>query len=365
MEESAYFTAFFDDSEGDFDYYHYLSILDYEDGLPEIIKAIAERIMERVRSNNVDATLDIGDMPVSCIIPKEHMLFLLGEFILKSSEISNKRITVVAEEFSIKNPGQTRQTGAAIKDSDSTFTKKDYDLLVRLLKAKTMQFAVDNYMSSYIRSHDPNDEQRAIRAIVNFINDYVFWKEDIAYANIFNAAYIPRLFTYEKGLTIHAFAKDHPLIAEQQVVIGADLSKCSVELTVAELYSVLLTISNCYVPMLSREVAVIVESENDYDYIDMIAKNNRNGFISTVYHPTLPFIEACKRFYEETVEMDMIYEYQSNDPLIEQLITLHDLQYNLIDDRYECSEHPPEDDDCVLPILLKPVLYRIGKKATL
>lgn len=362
MEESGHFNAFFDGSDGDTNYHHHLSILDHEDGLPEIVKAIAERIMERVRSNNIDVLLDVDDIPVPCTIPKEHLVYLLSEFILKSSQISNKRITVVAEEFSVKNNSRAQRTDVTIKRNDSTFTKGDYDLLVRLLKAKVMQFAVDDgYMKTYIRAHDPHDESVAISAIVKFINDNVFWKDDIAYANIFNATHVPRLFMIQEELTIHAFVNDHPLVVEQQVVIAKDLSNCFVKLTVAELYSELLTIINC-VPLMEREIAIVVESEDDYDYIDLLTKNSRNGIVGTIYHPTLPFVEACKRFYKEAAEVDMIYDYRSNDPLIKQLITLHDLQYGLIDDQFEYPEHPPEDEG-ELPKALKPILYRIGKKA--
>lgn len=361
MEETSHFSAFFVDSDGSHDYYHYLGILDYTDSLPDIVKVIAERVMERIHANNIEVMLEVDDLPVLCTIPKDHIMYLLKEFILKASRIMNKPITIVAEEFSVKNSSRTDRSTLTTKRSDSMFTKDDYALLIRLLKAKTMQFSVDIYLKSYTRAYDHYDEKRAVNAIVKFINDNVFWQDDIDYSMLFNASHIPRLFMTQDELTIHLFDNKHPLITEQRVIIAKDLSNLFINLSVSELYSELLHIIN-YWPLTEPEIAITIESEDDYEYINLLTKNCRIGIIKTIYHATSPFIESCKRFYIEAVETDMHYRHRSNDPVIARLIALHDLQYGLTDDEVDYPEYPPEDMD-ILPKPLRTVLYKIGKNA--
>ena len=359
MEETAVFCPFFDDFNGSGDLYHYTYILDYEAEIPSIIKTIADRIMERVRLNNVDTMLEADDLPVLCTIPTEHMMFLLGEFILRASQIMNKHITVIAEEFSVKNNHQPTRLIDRYTHNESVFTKDDYSLLIRLLKAKTMQFAVDIYLKSYIRAYDHHDESKAVAAIVKFINNNVFYQEDIDYARLFDTTHIPKLFMNQETLKIHLFTKDHPLIAECHVNIVKDLSNCFIDKTVPELYRDLMNLVNFWANA-EPEIAIAVNTTDDGDYIKLLTDNCRNGTIEVIQHSTSQFIESCKRFYKEFEESHTYYGTKSSDPIIMQLIALHDLQFGLTDDDFDYPEHPPDDMD-MLPKPLRPILYRIGK----
>lgn len=362
MEETSHFSPFFVDFDDNRSYYRYISILEHETDLPPIIKIIAERIMSRVQSNHIDMMLEADDLPVLCVIPKEHLMFLLGEYILKSSQLMDRPITVIAEEFSVNNTRQTpHSTDKTYKHDESLFTKEDYALLIRLLKAKIIQFSVNAYMDSHIRAYDQCDENRAVSAIVQFINDNVFWDEDISYANLFKPSHIPSLFMNQKDLTLHIFPKNHPLIVEQAMHITSDLSNCYIDKSLPDLYSDLLTIINYWI-MVELEIAITVESENDYEYIKLLTDNCRNGTVNVIYHDTSCFIESCKRFYNESKDYDIYYPFPLKDPIIKQLIALHDLQQGLTDDDFEYPEHPPDDMD-MLPKPLRPVLYRIGKNA--
>jgi hypothetical protein len=359
MEETSYFSPFFDDFKDNHDYYHYIGILDYEAELPQIVKVIVEHIMERIRSNNIDIMLEVDDLPVLCVIPKEHLMILIGEYILKSSQLMARPITVIAEEFSVNNRQTTRSTDKTYERNDSTFTKEDYVLLIRLLKAKIMQFSVDVYMKSYTCAHDQYDEKRAVAAIVKFIDDNVFWDKDISYANLFKPSYIPSLFMNQSDLTLHVFPKDHPLIVERAINIVKDLSNCFTDKSLPELYSELLTIINYWI-MAEPEIAIIVETNDDYEYIKLLTNNCRNGMIKVIYHDTMHFIESCKRFYKEYMDSNTCYPIPLKDPVIKQLIALHDLQQGLTNDEYEYPEHPPDDMD-MLPKPLRHILYKIGK----
>lgn len=356
MEEKSHFSPFFND----FDYYHYISILDYETELPPIVKVITEHIIEQIRSNYIDIMLESDDLPVLCVIPKDHLMFLLDEYILKSSQLMGRPITVIAEEFSVDNKRQTTHSiDKPYKHNDSVFTKEDYALMIRLLKAKIMQFSVDVYMKSYTRTHDRYDEDRAISVIVKFINDNVFWDNDIGYANLFKPSHIPSLFMNRDDLTLHIFPKNHPLIVEQIINIAKDLSNCFIDKSLPELYSELLTIINHWLTV-EPELVITVDSEDDYEYIKLLANNCRNGIINVIYHDTTRFIESCKRFYNEAKECGICYSVPLKDPIIKQLIALHDLQQGLTDDGFEYPEHPPNDID-MSPKPFRYILYGIGE----
>jgi hypothetical protein len=163
----------------------------------------------------------------------------------------------------------------------------------------------------------------------------------------------------QSDLTLHVFPKDHPLIVERAINIVKDLSNCFTDKSLPELYSELLTIINHWT-MMEPEIAIIINSEDDYEYIKLLSDNCRNGTINVIYHDVESFIDSCKRFYKESTVGGTYHAVQSEDPVIKQLIALHDLQQGLTDDEFEYPAHPP-DDMYLLSKPLRPILYKIGK----
>lgn len=361
------FEPFFDDFTYNEDPYgQYKRMRDFPSDYSVTIRTIAERIMQSVRDKNIDVIIEVDDLPILFSVPYTHLTYLLGENILNASRLMERRITVIAEEISFSNT-QQRQTDDLTKDSTNTtterdiegetFDKNDYLKLIELLRFKMIDFALETYRRSFTYA---DDQPNINRAIANYIESNVFHQMDIEYSRIFDPNHSPSLFAQHDEHTIHCFDKDHPLIVKQKLDIDKNLSGAFINLSVVELHSQLMDLLNNYLYD-EGETVVLVDTEDDYQYINLLTKNVRNGSVSTIYHPTNSFIESCRRFYRESTATETHWYHDSADPIIRRIIQLHDCQNGLTNDDFEYPAHPPESPD-ELPEPIRPIIYRIGKE---
>ena len=271
-------------------------------------------------------------------------------------------ITVIAEEISFSNTQRQPFYGSA-KDSKEriiegeSFDKNDYLKLIELLRFKMIDFALETYRKSFTYA---DDQPNIKREIANYIASNVFYQPDIEYGKIFDPNHSPSLIVQHNEHTIHCFNKDYPLIVKQKLDIDMDLSGAFIGLSVIELHSTLMDLLNNYLYD-DRETVVLVDTEDDYQYIDILTKNVRNGSVSVIYHSTNAFIESCRRFYRESAAAEMHWYHDSADPIVKRIIQLHDIQKGLTNDDFEYPDHPPESSD-ELPEPIRPIIYRIGKE---
>lgn len=365
------FEPFFDDFTYNEDpYSQYIRMLDFPGDYSVTVRTIAERIMQSVHDKNIDVMIEVDDLPVLFSIPYTHMAYLLGEYILNASRLMERHITVIAEEISFSNT-QRRSFYDSTDDSadnstdgskertieGETFDKNDYLKLIELLRFKMIDFALETYRKSFTYA----DDQPIVEwEIAKYIASNVFNQSDIEYRNIFDPNHSPSLIAQHDEHTIHCFNKDHPLIVRQKLNIDMDLSGAFINLSVVELHSRLMDLLNNY-RYDDHETVVLVDTEDDYQYINILTKNVRNGSVSVIYHPMNSFIESCRRFYRESMAVETHWYHDSADPIIKHIIRLHDIQKGLTNDDFDYPDHPPESPD-ELPKPIRPIIYQIGKE---
>jgi hypothetical protein len=342
-------------------YEKYIKMTKFPPNYSPIVNAVAERIMEEIHKENIDVMIEADDLPVLFSIPATHLLFLLRKHISNVSQIAGKRITVIAKEISFSSTSNgLKDDTEDLPKKDNLFTGNDYKELIELLQYMLIDFSIKSYRNSFTHADDQSFESAAEKAIAEYVYEKIFYCKDIEYGNFFRLSRIPSLTIKQERHTIHSFRKDHPLIVERKIDIDMDLSNVSTKHSVPEIHSLLMDLLNNYLYD-EYETAVLVDGEDDYEYIKQLTKNTQNGSIDLIKHSTDEFIEICRRFYK-----DCSSNYQSSyniikEPVIKYIISLHDRQKGLTNDEFDYPEHPPEYPD-ELPEPIIPFLYYLGSK---
>lgn len=318
----AYFTE-------DSPYGHYTNILEHYHNDCLLVEAIIEYIMDVYKNDSIEVCLMDNEYMPLITVPQQHIYYIIRKAILNP-------IQTVGFPFKFIEDADT---------SDNTLTKPLYMLMLKVLQARIINYAVDGVIDD-IRTYD---HQSLKDDVALFIHHKVFDENDLRFEHMLDYTYIPQLYSIHEGCTLHLFDESHPIITNGKIHTDTDLSGCFSDKSVSELHSDLLMVLN-RIRYNEQHITIIVKDENDYNYIKLLTDNTIKISISMIYHKAQDFKDAC------------IEHFIDNSPneFIKDIIYLHDAECGLISDVYEYPPHPPESFE-EIPESITPFLINILK----
>lgn len=310
-------------------YNRYTNILEYYRNDCLLVESISEYIMNVYKNDSMEVCLTDNQYMPLISVPRQHIYYIIRNVILKPIQTVGFSFKFI-EEMDI---------------NDNTLTKPLYMLLLKVLQARIIKYAVDSVIDD-IRTYD---HQSLKDDIALFIHHRVFDENDLRFEHMLDYTYIPQLFSIYECCTLHLFDESHPIITNGKIHTDINLSGCFTDKSVSELHSDLLMAFN---RLHSNEfhITIIIKDENDYEYIKLLTNDTIKVSIDMIYHKEQDFKDACIEHFVN----------KSPNKFIKDIIYLHDIEYGLVNDVYEYPPHPPESFE-EIPERVTPFLIDIMK----
>lgn len=310
-------------------YNRYTNILEHYHNDSPIIDSIVKYAMNVYKNDNMEVCLmDNSYMPL-ITVPRQHLYYTIGTILLNPLQTVGFSFEI-AEEINIK---------------DNTLTKALYMLMLKVLQARVINYAIDGVIND-ICTHD----QRTLKDdVAKFVHRMLFDDNALEFERIIDHAVIPQLYSIYDSFTLHLFEDSHPVITNGKIHTDVNLSGCFTDKSISELHSELLTIFN-KLRANEHHITAVIKDENDYEYINLLTDNSIKISIDMVYHKAQDFKGACVEHFVNKLP----------NKFVKDIIYLHDDEHGLVNDIYDFPPHPPESFYEV-PERITPFLIDIAK----
>lgn len=303
----------------------------------ENIKLLHDKVIQFVKDNHVSISIEsMSDKGVWIMVPIKHMTLLLREYLLNAYTVIGKHITLVAPPINMNGNSETRYS---VKGIPNAFTEYDYKLLVRLITKTLIDL---NIKANQFRDYDGES------VIRNYVQETIMNPVELAYKNVLNNTFIPCIHFPDYERVIYLLDESSILIKDGLIYTNDTMSNCYKDMSVVDVHSVLLKWTNG----MEKYIVFTVNDIDDAEFIKTVINvtdTNERRLLTVKYLSNSVICNACKKLYRDGIRNEIIRD----------LITIHDNQNGMKNDKVEYPEHPPEYD---LPVPLLPELIKLGKE---